>query len=422
MRLLFISNYYPPFSLGGYELWCQEVAEALAGRGHKVTVLTSQKPKANQGESQNGVDVRRWLHLEAEPGFWATALRFFLHRKRHAQQNARVVGQTIAELRPDAALLWGMWNVPRSAPALVETLLPDRVAYYLCDYWLTLPSAFAQYWQTPSGRRITRTSKQLLARVALAQLGQETVSPLELTHSICVSRGLRDQLVRSGIPLQDATVIYGGISIEEFAVAPAAQGAGAASADSYLRLLFAGRVTPDKGVHTVLAALGRLNENHRKHVTLDIVGRADPTYRRQLEAEIKRSELGQQVRFHDGAPRNAMPGIMTHYDVLVFPSVWPEPFARIPLEALASGLAVIGTTTGGTGEVLIHGETGLTFAPSDPEALSAQIKRLVDDPGLCTRLAIQGQKAVREHFTLRRMVDEIEAYLAKMIEQACSRP
>lgn len=417
MRLLFVSNYFPPFARGGYEHWCQEAAASLVQRGHEIVVLTSCNTNANQGERQQGVEVKRCLNLEAESGNWATAMRFFLHRKRHVRQNADAVRQIFDEFCPDAALLWGMWNVPRAVPYLVEELLPECVAYYLCDYWLTLPSAFTQYWRTPSGYKITLWPKRLLAQIALAQLAREPEPSLKLRHPICVSCGLRKQLVDAGLPLHQAAVIYGGIEAEGFAVNLEGQDVEAPTTESVLRILYVGRVTPDKGVHTALIALGLLAESYRERISLDIIGAADPGYRKYLATQVRTLGLEQHVRFGNGVQHGAMPSVMAKYDALVFPSEWHEPFARTPLEAMAAGLVVVGTTTGGTGEVLVHNETGLTFSAGDPESLAARFRQLVSHRDLGRALAARGQKTVRNYFTLQRMVDEIELYMRTMVEQ-----
>jgi glycosyltransferase involved in cell wall biosynthesis len=80
-------------------------------------------------------------------------------------------------------------------------------------------------------------------------------------------------------------------------------------------------------------------------------------------------------------------------------------------EAMASGLVVVGTTTGGTQEILRDGQTGLTFAPGDANGLADQVVRLVSDPELRRRLVQAGRQTVLEKFTLDRMVLEIDAYL-----------
>jgi len=117
------------------------------------------------------------------------------------------------------------------------------------------------------------------------------------------------------------------------------------------------------------------------------------------------------VTVHKPVSKDEMPAIFQQFDALVFPSIYEEPLARVTQEAMAAGLVVVGTTTGGTGEILRDGETGLTFAPEDAEGLAEQVNRLIVDPYLFCRLAQAGRQTVLENFTLDKMVNEIEAYL-----------
>jgi glycosyltransferase involved in cell wall biosynthesis len=106
-----------------------------------------------------------------------------------------------------------------------------------------------------------------------------------------------------------------------------------------------------------------------------------------------------------------MPAILQQFDILIFPSIYEEPLARMTQEAMLSGLVVVGTTTGGTKEILRDGETGFTFAPEDADGLAVQVNRLLADPELRCRMAQAGQQTVLENFTLDKMVNEIEEYL-----------
>jgi glycosyltransferase involved in cell wall biosynthesis len=106
-----------------------------------------------------------------------------------------------------------------------------------------------------------------------------------------------------------------------------------------------------------------------------------------------------------------MPALLQQFDILIFPSIYEEPLARMTQEAMVSGLVVIGTTTGGTKEILMDGETGFTFAPEDADGLAKQVTRLILDPDLCYRVAEAGRQTVLENFTLDKMVQEIEVYL-----------
>ena len=89
----------------------------------------------------------------------------------------------------------------------MEKLLPGKVVYYLCDYWLTLPSAYVQRFQTPARRWTTQAPKWLLAKLFLGRLQVERPVPLRLEHPICVSQTVRDLLVEQGIPVEHARIV-----------------------------------------------------------------------------------------------------------------------------------------------------------------------------------------------------------------------
>jgi len=114
-----------------------------------------------------------------------------------------------------------------------------------------------------------------------------------------------------------------------------------------------------------------------------------------------------------------MPPLLQQYDVLVFPSIWEEPLARMVQEAMATGVVVVGTTTGGTREILVEGETGLTFEPEDAAALARRVEELSNDRALMARLAQNARSKVTRQFDIRHTVDEIEEHLA---EVASMRP
>jgi glycosyltransferase involved in cell wall biosynthesis len=420
MRLLFLSNYYPPHALGGYEQWCQEVATALVERGHAVHVLTARPDgQAATVAEEDGVAVHRKLHLELNGGLGETIWRLLWTRPRLEASNLRAVRDVVTEVEPDAALVWGMWNVPRTVPATVEQLLPERVAYYLCDYWLTLPNAYIQRWREPArnGRVLTGWAKRLLGNYFLPKLEAEPDIPLQLAHPICVSQAVCDLLAADGVSVTHGRVIYGGTQVDDFLAAAAA--ADNQDDEDILRLLYVGRLVADKGVHDVLEAMRRLKDElsqQRTAVTLDIYGQGDPDYTAGLRAFVRAHNLEEYVTFQGNVPRSQIPDILARHDVLVFPSTWHEPFARTVLEAMAAGLVVVGAPTGGTGEILKEGKTGLTFPAGDAAALAAQIVRLVKEPGRRRRLARAGQTRVVEDFSFTRMVDELETTLTTIAE------
>jgi glycogen synthase len=68
MKILFVTNFYPPHSIGGYEQWCHEVAQILSTRGHQVSILTSRYGERGTRIDEKGVQVHRLLNLEVVGG------------------------------------------------------------------------------------------------------------------------------------------------------------------------------------------------------------------------------------------------------------------------------------------------------------------------------------------------------------------
>jgi glycogen synthase len=408
VRLLFVSNFYPPHARGGYEQWCQEVADEFAARGHHISVLTARAPSGSVVADAGSVRVERRLHLEVVSGLAHTLARLVRDRHKIERENLEHVANLIAEFRPDAALVWGMWNVPRSVAALLEELMPGRVAYYFCDYWPSLPTSYEQQLRNPASHWQINALKRLLCAPFLAKLARERSVSLRFDQPICVSHAVRDLLVTRGVPVEHARIIPGGIQIDQFRVSPDDD---ASHQRQGLRLLYVGRLAPEKGVHTVIRALAHLAQQGERSVTLNLVGASEGGYIKHLQQLVKRYGLGERVTFRGGVARAEIPRILAEHDALVFPSEWAEPFARTVLEAMAAELIVIGTTTGGTGEVLVDGETGLTFAAGDANGLAIQIRRLRDDSASGRRWAAAALQRVETKFTFGRMVDELEATL-----------
>jgi glycogen(starch) synthase len=249
--------------------------------------------------------------------------------------------------------------------------------------------------------------KRVLGKAAMSMLAKEGQPDLELEQVICVSARVRDLLLESGLPIQQARIIHGGTDIERFA--------GVSKRDylsGHLKLLYAGQLVRHKGVHTAIEAMGGLvNERRLNQITLTVVGSGHPDYEAFLRDVVERERLQDFVTFKKPVSKDKMPDILQQFDVLIFPSIYEEPLARITQEAMAASLVVVGTVTGGTGEILRDGETGLAFAPEDAKGLAEQVARLTIDPDLRCRLALAGRQTVLENFTLDKMVQEIETYL-----------
>jgi glycogen synthase len=411
MRILLLSNFYPPHAIGGMEYRCQDTVKLLQQRGHEIVVLTSTYGVSAEGLVED--NVYRLLALESDLMHYRP-LHFFLKAGREEKTNIDTFASVLDQFAPDLVFIWGMWNFSRQLPFHAEQNWPGPVVYSLANDWPVQPDAHEAYWRLPARHRLLQPLKNVVTTLALNlwRRRQGEIS-LRFNHAICVSRTLCQQLLQSGVPLQQTQVIYPGIDLHQFANSRSQSGRRRATG---LSLLYAGSLVPHKGVHTAVEALAhllRLNPGLRLELT--IVGSGHVSYEAHLHTLVAENRLEDYVHFVRQIPRVEMPGMMRQFDVLLFPSVWEEPFSRVVLEAMAMGLVVVGTMRGGTKEILQHGQNGLSFEAEDAPGLAAAITKLYDDPKLCASLAKQGQAMVKERFDLQRMVDQIEAFLLQVV-------
>ena len=404
MRILFLSNFFPPARPGGYTQWCHEVAERLAERGHTIGVLTSDYEQAKAPVYEE--NIYRLLHLEGDLAYYQP-FHFFTRWQNEHRENMVFLERTVREFAPDLIFVWGMWALSKALPARAEQLLPGRVVYYLSDYWPSATDMHTAYWRSPTRRGLMQMPKHVLSQVAMSMLDKERQPHLKLERVICVSSRVRDLLVEAGLPVQSARIIHGGTDVDRFPGIRARE-----YPSGRLKLLYAGQWVHHKGVHTAIEAMAKLvNKRGINQISLTLVGSGHPDYEAFLHDLVQRERLQDFVTFHKPVSKAEMPSILQQFDVLIFPSIYEEPLARMTQEAMASGLVVVGTTTGGTGEILRDGETGLTFAPEDEDGLADKVTRLITDPDLYCRLSQAGRQTVLENFTLDKMVNEIEGYL-----------
>jgi glycosyltransferase involved in cell wall biosynthesis len=374
-------------------------------------VLTSSYERAKAPASEQ--NIYRLLHLEGDLAYYQP-LHFFTKWKKQHQENLAFLEQTIEDFAPDLIFVWGMWALSKTLPAMAEQLLPGRVVYYLSDYWLSTADMHTTYWQSSARHWPMQIPKRVLSKAAMSMLAQEGQPDLKLEHAICVSTRVRELLVEAGLPVQHARIIHGGTDVERFLDLRDRD-----HSSGHLKLLYAGQLVHHKGVHTAIEAMSSLvNKRGINQVTLTVVGSGHPDYEALLRDMVERRRLHDFVIFHKPVSKDKMPAILQQFDVLIFPSIYEEPLARMTQEAMASGLVVVGTTTGGTKEILRDGETGLAFAPGDADGLAEQVTRLIANPDLRCRLARAGRQTVLESFTLDGMVREIEVFLQEVMDGA----
>lgn len=415
MRILFVTNYYPPHEVGGYEQLCRDVAVKLEGRGHSVAILTSNHG-VTCGEETDEPGVYRLLRIQPRYNTHiGPPAQFFLTRRRGEAHNRHISRVVLGEFRPDAVFVWNLEGLPHELATDAESRNDVAVAYWLAHYSPAQPDSFWRYWAQPPGRRASLAGvKRALSRIALAQMRREgkPVRP-RMHHVAVVSEWMRQKGFAERTLPENTEVIRNGVEIDDF-VRPVPS----PESPPPIKLLLAGRVSPDKGIHVAVKAVGRLAARRSQpDFRLFIAGTGPADYAQQLQRLAADCGVERLVTFLGRRPREEMPELMQTCHILLLTAIYPEAFARVVLEGMASGLAVVGTLTGGTGELLQDNVNGLTVTVGDSQDLACKIGRLLDDPHLRYRLASSGQEMVLEEYRLEQMVDRVEDLLERAVAE-----
>ena len=230
------------------------------------------------------------------------------------------------------------------------------------------------------------------------------------------SRGLAE-LARKTSPKQSFEIIPNGVDTEEFKPDPMREH------DGYFRILSVGRLTPRKGLRFLIRAMGILNEKTSsfvipakagiqienpgsrvkpgmtnedksgmtdgKKVELWLVG--DGEERPVLEALAKECGVAVQVKLFGAVPHGELPKYYGLADVFCLPSL-NEGMSNTVLEAIAAGLPIVATVTGGTEELVTDGENGYFVKQESPEDLAEKLSVLVSDDALRKRMGEASRK------------------------------
>jgi glycosyltransferase involved in cell wall biosynthesis len=187
------------------------------------------------------------------------------------------------------------------------------------------------------------------------------------------------------------------------------------------RILYAGAVSPHKGVHVLLEAFELVVQQYPQ-VHLDIAGPlgsypmeecfdlSDPTivnsiapfYVKNYAAALRKNlsaATDNKVSFLGLVPHSDLPDYYYNTDIFVFPPVWNEGFGLPPVEAMAAGVPVVASKAGAIVETVVDGETGILVEKNDPFALAQAILRLLEDDSLRETMGRAGRRRALQQFT-----------------------
>jgi glycosyltransferase involved in cell wall biosynthesis len=366
MRILF--TVYNPNDCGSMMATTRRQAEFLASKGHAITVVSNEFPKAWHGvefiEAQTP-DTSCWTF-------------------------AKYVVNGIGRRLP---LSWAFWDFRKFLPqyrfscAIVEEISKHRDCHSVdgivcCQHFCApglvriqedrgipfLLVAHGDIFSHPD-ESFPRPLRRLYRRTA-------EISYQKALHVISVSSRLGERAQEMGTPPDSVSVIPNGIDYEELF----GEECCSVIRKADCQLLFVGRLAPEKAVDVLIQAMAVLR-SHSIH--LRVIG--DGPCRQQLEQLVADLDLSTAVEFVGHVKRDCLGGYYRQSDIVVLPSL-TEAQPVVTLESLLTGRPIIATNVGGIPDVVRHNWNGLLVPPGDFRSLADAIEKLSLDSSLRERL------------------------------------
>ncbi len=405
MKILYVNSLYPPDTGGGAELVLQSQADAMARRGHEVTVLTiGAQAEDLASERQGSVAVlraryrNRYFHFNADR---SAGEKLLWHVKdsnnpamgAQAAQVARSVRPEVACLHNLAGWSVAIWGELQRLGIPVVQVLHDQ--YLLCAKSTMFRSGANCAGQCLDCRllrlRHRRASNQVAGVIGVSRFILErilaagffsTVALREVIHN--VSAGGMPQLP----PARDLR------------------------AEPVTRLGFIGGLTESKGIRFLLDTWRDLD---LPRLTLCVAGRGEPDFVNRLRAQY----AGCRVEFLGYTPPD---DFFRAVDVTIVPSLWNDTYPGVVLESLGHGVPVNASRRGGIPEMVRDGCDGWLFDPAEPGSLAAILRAIAAHPESVSAAAAQCRRDAAKRYDMTAWVEAEEAFLERCAPAASARP
>lgn len=387
MKILVIHNRYQ--HRGGEDVACEAETRLLQTAGHAVIQYVRSNTELNDGS---------FLHyLSAAAGtVWS----------RHSYRELR---ELLFREKPDIAHFHNTFPLisPSAYYACADAGVP--VVQTLHNYRLICPNAYflrnGRVCQQCLGRTVPwpgvlhacyRQSRPASAVVATMLAAHHIFQTWQnqVAAYIALTEFARQKFIAGGLP---AEKVFVKPNFVERDPGPQPQQISGDYA------LYVGRLSDEKGIRPLLAAWAQL----RQEIPLKIAG--DGPLREELALELSRVSAARAVRWLGAVPQSEILGLMRGARFLVVPSICFENFPLAIAEAFASALPVIASRLGAMAEIVADGETGLHFAPGDPNDLAAKAEWAWTHPGEMAAMGLRARAVFEEKYSPASALGNLES-------------
>jgi glycosyltransferase involved in cell wall biosynthesis len=251
----------------------------------------------------------------------------------------------------------------------------------------------------------------------------ETEVCLQADAVFVITRALRTEMARRGVPEDRMVVLPNGVHTEQFAPRERDRELAAELGVQDVPVIgYAGGLVDYEGLELLMAAAARMKADG---VRFRVVVVGDGPQEASVRAACDRLRLGDVVTFTGRVAHDQVGRYLSLFDVTPFPRL-PLPVCELispmkPFEAMAMGKAVVVSSVAALTEIVDDDRTGLVFAKGDPVDLAVTLRRLIDDPALRDRVGAAGLAWVRAERDWSTVTETADATYREVLERRADR-
>ncbi|KKR49077.1 MAG: Glycosyl transferase group 1 [Candidatus Magasanikbacteria bacterium GW2011_GWC2_40_17] len=396
MKIGILQDNFFPEGKGGAALVAQNLALGLKERGYDVFVVTSTK-KNDRLEEKDG--LRTYYLKTKDFGFFKYYLCLYNH------QIVGRVEEILKREKPDivhahnlnTALSYYCLKIAKKYASKVFLTAHDTM---LLTYGKLATKGYLENFDLKIKiiDQIKQAGKQYNPwRNVLIRYYLKNVNKI-----FAISKVLKNFLEANG--LKNVELIYNGINLQEFEIK-----------DEEIidfkkkynlinkKIIFwGGRLSQPKGGHQVLSALKIISQK-KDNIVLLVAGVGE-FYEEFFLSFAKQLGVDKNILFLGNVDHEKMKDIYSASDVILYPSIYFDPFGLINIEAMACKKPVVGTCYGGTPEIVLDGETGYIVNPFDASLMAQKIIELFNNEEQAKQFGLNGLERVKKVFTLELQI------------------
>ncbi len=400
MKILILSDSFPPASKGGADRIAFNLSEGFAESGHQVFIITTTQDKDKEKISLSGGEkeknVFRIFVPEGDPCWSAYAC---LYNRQVASKAEKIV----KEIKPEVVnvhnlqsfLSYHCLKAIRSRKRSVFLTAHDTMLFH----YGKLVEFLDKGSKPPFDYRVG-----VLDQIKRFKKRYNPLRNLIIKHYLKkvdmilpVSYALEEALNQNGI--KKTSVVHNGINPKEWQIEESIVNKFKENNNLFDKraILFGGRLSAPKGGEKIIEAMEIINQQMPKAVLL-VAGEKDIYAQKMVSlAEQK----GVKIIMLGWISGEELKAAYWASDLVTVPSLYLDPFPTINLEAMACHRPVVGTCFGGTPEIIRDDKTGYIVNPFDKRALAEKIEGLLKNPLRARAFGEAGYRRIKKHFTLR---------------------